>query len=205
MSTRSLIGEKTGEGTFRSVFCHWDGHPERVGKSLYDGYNGFFEHDLARMTHYLIDSHPAGWESVSGCDFSLEARYVADDHRHPPYPRYNANRSEEEEQALLDAYLASDDSRRPMCRCHGDADCLPQTFTEQATNLFWAEYLYILDTSPDGDVMLVCTQREYVEGRRELQRFGPWSAYFIVALDGLEPDWELVRKFVHTPGERDTE
>jgi len=39
MSTRSLIGKMTGEGTFRARYVHSDGYVEGVGKALYDLYN----------------------------------------------------------------------------------------------------------------------------------------------------------------------
>jgi len=205
MSTRSIVARKTGDGTFSGVFVHWDGHPESVGKSLYDGYNGYFEHDLKRMERYLLDDHPAGWECLAKRDFSLEARYVSDANRTVKWPESVDGEMEEESDRKVMAYLTSDDERRPMCRCHGDADCSAETFTQKNRNLFWAEYLYILDTSPDGDVLMVCNQHKWVKTRTPLQKFGPWGIYYIVPLDGPEPNWDLVKRLVNDPGAENAE
>jgi hypothetical protein len=34
MATRSYIGKQQSDGTIRSVYCHWDGYPDGVGKTL---------------------------------------------------------------------------------------------------------------------------------------------------------------------------
>lgn len=34
MSTRSRIGMKMPDGTIKSIYCHWNGYPEGVGKTL---------------------------------------------------------------------------------------------------------------------------------------------------------------------------
>lgn len=39
MSTRSRIGMKMPDGTIKSIYCHWDGYPEGVGKVLEKYYN----------------------------------------------------------------------------------------------------------------------------------------------------------------------
>ena len=39
MSTRSRIGLKQANGQIKSIYCHWDGYPEGVGKTLKEHYN----------------------------------------------------------------------------------------------------------------------------------------------------------------------
>lgn len=38
MSTRSRIGMEMPDGTIKSIYCHWDGYPEGVGKELEKSY-----------------------------------------------------------------------------------------------------------------------------------------------------------------------
>lgn len=38
MGTRSRIAIANADGTFRSVYCHWDGYPSHVGVILRDHY-----------------------------------------------------------------------------------------------------------------------------------------------------------------------
>lgn len=38
MSTRSRIGIEDHNGRVRSIYCHWDGYPEGVGKTLLEHY-----------------------------------------------------------------------------------------------------------------------------------------------------------------------
>ena len=39
MSTRSLICKKENDGTYKSIYCHWDGYPGGVGATLLEYYN----------------------------------------------------------------------------------------------------------------------------------------------------------------------
>lgn len=39
MSTRSVIAIKNEDNTFDAIYCHFDGYPEGVGKTLKDHYN----------------------------------------------------------------------------------------------------------------------------------------------------------------------
>jgi hypothetical protein len=41
MSTRSTISYKDKEGNYRSVYCHWDGYTDHVGKVLVQNYNTY--------------------------------------------------------------------------------------------------------------------------------------------------------------------
>lgn len=38
MGTRSRIAVRNDDGTFSSIYCHWDGYPEHVGVTLRDHY-----------------------------------------------------------------------------------------------------------------------------------------------------------------------
>jgi hypothetical protein len=39
MATRSRIAIETPAGKVRSIYCHWDGYPERNGKILFEHYS----------------------------------------------------------------------------------------------------------------------------------------------------------------------
>lgn len=39
MGTRSCIAVKLEDGSFRGVYCHWDGYPSWNGRILHDSYN----------------------------------------------------------------------------------------------------------------------------------------------------------------------
>lgn len=39
MSTNSRIAIENESGTVTSIYCHWDGYPEYVGKMLHEHYN----------------------------------------------------------------------------------------------------------------------------------------------------------------------
>ena len=43
MATRSTIGYKTGRGTIRAIYCHWDGYPEHNGRILQDHYQAAYK------------------------------------------------------------------------------------------------------------------------------------------------------------------
>lgn len=38
MATRSLIGIRLPSGNLRGIYCHWDGYPSGVGKTLKEHY-----------------------------------------------------------------------------------------------------------------------------------------------------------------------
>jgi hypothetical protein len=38
MATRSFIAQKKEDGSFEGVYCHWDGYPDGVGKTLFANY-----------------------------------------------------------------------------------------------------------------------------------------------------------------------
>ena len=43
MSTRSAIGMLTWDGKVKAVYCHWDGYPQGVGRTLRDLYKDVFK------------------------------------------------------------------------------------------------------------------------------------------------------------------
>jgi hypothetical protein len=72
VSTNGIIARSTGEGTFAGVYHHWDSYPnEGLGHFLIHILTGHFDNDLARMLHFLIDEHPAGWSTIVNKDFAL--------------------------------------------------------------------------------------------------------------------------------------
>lgn len=38
MGTRSNIGRQQDDGTIKAIYCHWDGYPDGVGKTLVEHY-----------------------------------------------------------------------------------------------------------------------------------------------------------------------
>ena len=38
MATRSTIARENADGTFTSIYCHWDGYPENNGRILVNHY-----------------------------------------------------------------------------------------------------------------------------------------------------------------------
>ena len=93
MSTRSIIARKTGNG-FAGVYHHWDGYPTALGQTLWGLYHKG-DKDLDGMLALLIDSHPAGWSSINGVDWTQPIGYVSD-------------------------YAKGKEMNAPMCFCHGD-------------------------------------------------------------------------------------
>lgn len=65
MSTRSLIGQTTGEeGEFKAIYSHSDGYPTWMGRRLWKMFHEGFNRDLPSMLDYIME-HSAGW-SVLG-------------------------------------------------------------------------------------------------------------------------------------------
>ena len=46
MATRSTIAKENNDGTVTQVYCHWDGYPTGVGKTLLDHYSNADKLDL---------------------------------------------------------------------------------------------------------------------------------------------------------------
>lgn len=49
MATRSMIAQALPDGTFRSIYCHWDGYPAHNGIILHRFYND------AQLVEELLD------------------------------------------------------------------------------------------------------------------------------------------------------
>jgi len=174
MSTRGLIGRVDEDGVARFRYHHFDSYCDGLGRTLYQLYNGHFEHDLKHMERFLLDEHYA-WSTINNADFSLT----------PGYYSYMS-----EEYVTYADYEQSENGRRPQCYCHGERSEGPYDFVTQDNTDTWAEYAYVLDTSPDGDVMACCAKRKYLpDGFVPRRQYGIWSAFAIVPLDGPEPDW----------------
>lgn len=45
MSTRCRIGKLNDDGTVTSIYCHFDGYPDRVGRILYEYYTSIEDTD----------------------------------------------------------------------------------------------------------------------------------------------------------------
>jgi|SRR5579885_666952 len=159
MSTRSVIARPAGSG-FAGRYCHWDGYPSGVGKTLFHLWNEHFHGDTAAMMHLLIDEHPAGWSFIDGADFSLAPGFV------------------ENESALPDDHP---DRRRPQCYCHGDRHDEPLLLTYPGGALCDAQYVYVIDEQA-STMRISEVVGPYRRPRvREL---------VTVHLGGPEPDWE---------------
>lgn len=70
MSTRSFIGQSADSGAVCGIYCHFDGYPSGVGKTLRDSY------DTAEAVSDLLsfgDASSLG-DTVSGCTFYARDR-----------------------------------------------------------------------------------------------------------------------------------
>jgi hypothetical protein len=62
MSTSSRIGYEQEDGTFVSVYCHFDGYPSHNGNLLFHHYNDYWE------VRRLVDQgNISGLDQYSGC------------------------------------------------------------------------------------------------------------------------------------------
>ncbi len=66
MATRSRIGMKNADGTYTSIYCHWDGYPDSVGKTLFNHYTDF---DKVKQLMGLGDISSLGAEIGEKHDF----------------------------------------------------------------------------------------------------------------------------------------
>jgi len=83
MGTRSFVGIYDDDGGWVARYCHWDGYPRGVGKSLWDNYQKNFKGVLGAMTKILLDEK-VGWSSLAASDLTLPPvwadGYKFDDH-----------------------------------------------------------------------------------------------------------------------------
>ena len=55
MSTRSRIGMINPDGSVSSIYCHFDGYPEGVGKTLHDNWNDI--NDIISKIYYPVGEY----------------------------------------------------------------------------------------------------------------------------------------------------
>ncbi len=210
MSTRSLVGKMTGEGTFFGRYVHHDGYVTGVGKALYELYNGHFKKDMQVMLKVLLDDHPAGWSAIAFCDFKLKPGYVETMHAYPNWKKlgYGSwidfhNHEAAYEQAM-DRYRKSADYRRPKCYCHGSRHEEADDRCEDELSHADTEYAYVLAETDDGVVMYCCKPlkdfERWLEPVRIFRTFGVWGVFASVALDGPEPDWKRIADMLQYKG-----
>lgn len=69
MGTRSRIARANDDGTFTSIYCHWDGYPSGVGKTLLESYS-----DPAKLEALLALGDISSLGSEIGEQHSFEDR-----------------------------------------------------------------------------------------------------------------------------------
>jgi hypothetical protein len=186
MSTRGCIARVAGEGKFEGVYHHWDSYVTGLGATLYKLYTGHFERDLGKMLTFLIDKHGAGWSTINGADFNLEAGYDE-----------NAARYEAGADGKPD--YSKPIPHGPRCFCHGtrheEAQLIDQdtdagmewayVFDEEKRVMHVLERVYTDDTKNAGKHMTGM----FGYGAEGHQR---WADRASIELDGPAPDWEKV-------------
>lgn len=151
MSTRSIIARQKGDG-WEGRYCHYDGYPSGVGATIHRLYQEHFGRDAEAMLRVLIDEHPGGWCAIDDTDFSITPGYI--------------NRPSE------------GNRKQPQCFCHGDRHEMSPLLTSCGWDIEW---LYIIQATPDGDIMRVLTGGE--EPR----------SVAIVDLNRPAPDWDALK------------
>jgi hypothetical protein len=70
MGTRSCIGIQKENEQVDWVYCHWDGYPDGVGKTLFDCYND------PEITEFLIQqgSMSSLHETIEECEFHYRSK-----------------------------------------------------------------------------------------------------------------------------------
>ena len=65
MATRSTIALEYADGSVYQIYCHWDGYPEGVGKTLLDHYSDPFKArdliclgDISSLGEVIGEKHP---------------------------------------------------------------------------------------------------------------------------------------------------
>ena len=173
MSTRSIIARKTDKG-FTGVYHHWDGYPTGLGCTLYEMYNEG-DKDLDGMLTFLIDTHPAGWSSINGVDWSKPIGFIE---KYDPENRDT-----------------------PQCFCHGsrreNAEPIDQD-TECG-----AEFAYVFekDKELETDLMHIY-ERQYEDGEHTMEFFGltnsgaKWvPVHTVDLLLNTEPEWDQIGSY----------
>lgn len=185
MGTRGVIARITPNG-FRGRYHHWDSYPSGLGESLWKLYHGHFKGDLRAMLKVLIDEHPAGWSTICGKDFSLQAGYV---------------------ESITDRTKEIDkDKQRPLCYCHGDRKEKGWEVTEKNASGSGCEWAYVFNEETSEMLILAsyCNYSDKMKGVKMVGFFGCgdetaiWKLTKKVKLNGKEPNW----KRIETQGEK---
>jgi len=186
MGTRGVIArltERKVKGniyfSFKGRYHHWDSYPSGLGKTLYNLYNEFFNKDLVKMLKVLIDDHPAGWSTINGADFSLNAGWIG-----------NSGADYENKEV----------KKQPVCYCHGDRHEDEWLCTDKNASGSGCEWAYAFDTKKK--LMKVFASMTIVNDKT-VKMIGAWGmgdpkATWIevatVNLDDKEPDWNKMEK-----------
>jgi hypothetical protein len=217
MGTRSAIARINGEHGFKGTYHHWDGYPTGLGATLFNLYQTQFNHDLPKMLHVLIDEHPAGWSTINGKDFNLEAGYFETQHTdctvcgkpdREHYSQYskrkhyrvkpcNCGRCSPGIHWLGHApQTAVIEDNRPQCYCHGERSEEGLTVDEKNASGSGVEYVYMFT---ENHKMMILSS--YCGGgRKMIGMFGSgdpdasWSVIATVDLNDAEPNWEQIEQ-----------
>ena len=86
MATRSRIGYETAIGKFRTIYCHWDGYPEGVGKILKEHYTNPADierlidlGDISSLRETLEETEKEAYEKESVRESSIREYEDLDD------------------------------------------------------------------------------------------------------------------------------
>lgn len=165
MSTNGVILRRSAEVT--GVYHHWDSYPTLLGKTLWTAFHGFFQRDAVAMLAYFIDAHPAGWSTVNGADFAVEAGYA----EHPK----RAFTKSHKPTAAYKRYLA-----KPKCYCHGIRSEEANPFSLDSLPGSGIEWAYVIDPS---------------HATMEVYDVGIGVTLPVITIDLFktkEPDWERI-------------
>lgn len=177
MSTRGAIARPIAEsatGGWEGRYHHFDSYPTGLGKTLWALHFGFFDRDIAAMTKYLIDDHPAGWSTINGRDLSLTPGFIE-------YGRKHNHREQD----------------RALCYCHGDRSeehdnlirCDGVACTGSTCDPLFIEWAYVLH--PEG--MSIYTMDKVAGEDRYRHDNGYRHILMHTASWGAEePHWELM-------------
>jgi hypothetical protein len=173
MSTRSVIARPIAgaELRFAGRYCHSDGYPSGVGKTLFEAVNGYFNGDIGAMLTLLLDDHPAGWSSLMNADFSLK----------PGFTSYDVPKKYKKPDGSTNwaTYFQSPQWRRPRCYCHGQRHHGGELRTEANTLDTDIEYAYLVHEPARILTILVPDIETFTE-------------LATIAFDGDSPDWDAL-------------
>lgn len=180
MGTRGVIARAVerspGKLGFEGRYHHWDSYPSGLGQTLFKLANGFFQGDIEKLLHVLIDEHPAGFSTINGADPSLPAGY------RDLYGKGTTAKYE--------------DPHGFECFCHGARhEEASDPLTEDDASGCGCEWAYAIDAKTKKMYVLssVCE-----DGTKMIGAFGmgdpnaSWKIVGEVDLTGKEPDWSAM-------------